>query len=256
MRSTSLVDARSPPMAMVSRILRAINTCICGFFRWRERWVSLNPAFRAASRCVMPLVVSRLMAWRIRFEMRGSLTGTVSVCSGIGARAFMLTRLADGARCGHSPLLAKERHVRVATRGNWRAFRLIFNAPRNCSMKWPYPDLSIRLRCVACPDSSLYPRKVEKDDEARSAALALLARGMITPSQAAELAGVSRQLVRYWLRHAGIDWRRAWQRRQASMWRREIAALNGKVLQPPSKRELRRRAQSAKAQWDAKHRPH
>lgn len=93
---------------------------------------------------------------------------------------------------------------------------------------------------------------MEKDDEARSAALGLLARGMITPGQAAELAGVSRQLVRYWLQHAGIDWRRAWSRRQASMWRREIAALNGKVLRPPSKKELRERAQRAKVQFDAK----
>lgn len=92
---------------------------------------------------------------------------------------------------------------------------------------------------------------MEKDDEARSAALALLARGMITPGQAAELAGVSRQLVRYWLQHAGIDWRRAWSRRMAGMWRKEIAALNGKVIRPPSKRELRRRADQAKAKWDA-----
>jgi hypothetical protein len=93
---------------------------------------------------------------------------------------------------------------------------------------------------------------VETDDEARSAALALLARGMITPGQAADLAGVSRQLVAYWLGHAGINWRRAWERRQAGMWRREIAALNGKVLRPPSKKELRRRADRAKAQFDAK----
>jgi hypothetical protein len=92
---------------------------------------------------------------------------------------------------------------------------------------------------------------VEKDDEARSAALSLLAKGMITPGQAADLAGVSRQLVAYWLKHAGIDWKRAWERRQAGIWRREIAALNGKVLRPPTKRQLRRRADEAKAKWDA-----
>lgn len=101
------------------------------------------------------------------------------------------------------------------------------------------------------PKWSLYDRKVEKDDEARSAALALLARGMITPGQAAELAGVSRQLVAYWLRSAGIDWRRAWSRRMAGMWRREIAALNGKVMRPPSKRFQRREAERLKRQWDA-----
>jgi len=104
--------------------------------------------------------------------------------------------------------------------------------------------------CVAGAKWSLYPRKVETDNEARSAALALLARGMITPGQAAELAGVSRQLVRYWLQHAGIDWRRAWSRRQASMWRREIAALNGKVLRPPSRKQLRRKLSKRMRDWD------
>lgn len=74
---------------------------------------------------------------------------------------------------------------------------------------------------------------------------------MITPGQAAELAGVSRQLMAYWIKSAGIDWQRAWRRRQASMWRREIAALNGKVLRPPTKQELRERATRAKQKWDA-----
>jgi hypothetical protein len=92
---------------------------------------------------------------------------------------------------------------------------------------------------------------VEKDDEARSAALSLLAKGMLTPGQAADLAGVSRQLVAYWIKHADIDWKRAWTRRQASLWRREIAALNGKVLRPPSKKELRERANRAKQEWDS-----
>lgn len=109
------------------------------------------------------------------------------------------------------------------------------------------------MRCVARSKMRLYGRQVEKDDEARSAALALLARGMLTPSQAAELAGVSRQLVRYWLKAAGIDWERAWRRRQAGMWRREIAALNGKVTRPPTKKELRASATRAKAAFDARH---
>jgi hypothetical protein len=109
-------------------------------------------------------------------------------------------------------------------------------------------------QCVASRYLRLYVRKVEQDEEARSAALSLLARGMLTPGQAAELAGVSRQLVYYWLKQHGIDWQRAWSRRQAGMWRREIAALNGKVLRPPTKKALRRRATRAKAEFDA--RPH
>lgn len=96
---------------------------------------------------------------------------------------------------------------------------------------------------------------MEQDQEARSAAVSLLAKGMVTPSQAAALAGVSAQLVAYWIKAAGLDWRRAWLRRQAGMWRREIALLNGKVLRPPSKKELRKRGLRAKAKWDATHPP-
>jgi len=99
-------------------------------------------------------------------------------------------------------------------------------------------------------ESRLYDLKV--DDESRSAAISLLAKGMATPSHVASLAGVSPQLVAYWIKAAGVDWRRAWLRRQGGMWRREIAALNGKVLRPPSKKELRQRAKLAKTGWDAK----
>lgn len=110
-----------------------------------------------------------------------------------------------------------------------------------------------RARCVGGSKQRLYDLKVEKDDEARSAALSLLAKGMATPSQAAALAGVSPQLVHYWLQQASIDWRKAWNRRMAVLWRKEIAALNGKVLKPPGKKEMRSRGIRAKAQWDATH---
>jgi hypothetical protein len=105
--------------------------------------------------------------------------------------------------------------------------------------------------CVGTSKQRLYVLKV--DDESRTAAISLLSKGMATPSQVATLAGVSPQLVAYWIKAAGIDWRRAWLRRQAGMWRREIAALNGKVLRPPSKKDLRERARRAKAEYDAKH---
>lgn len=97
----------------------------------------------------------------------------------------------------------------------------------------------------------LYICKVETDEIGRKAALSLLARGMITPAQTAELAGVSRQLVAYWISSAGINWRKAFDRRQASIWRKEIAAINGKVLRAPTKQELRERATRAKQKWDA-----
>jgi hypothetical protein len=101
------------------------------------------------------------------------------------------------------------------------------------------------------PNQLFYDYKVDQDDEARIAALRLLARGIFTPSQIAQLAGVSPQLVNYWIKNWGIDWRHALLRRQANVWRREIAAINGKTLRPPTKKEIRARGIRAKAKWDA-----
>jgi hypothetical protein len=47
----------------------------------------------------------------------------------------------------------------------------------------------------------------DSTDQARKAARRMLARGVCTPAEAAELAGVSRQLMRYWAK--GIDWKAA-----------------------------------------------
>lgn len=60
------------------------------------------------------------------------------------------------------------------------------------------------------------------DPEARRAALTLLAQGQVTLSEAAELAGVSRQLVRYWANVAKLDWRKARSAYLAKLWRKEI----------------------------------
>lgn len=60
------------------------------------------------------------------------------------------------------------------------------------------------------------------DDTARKAAIRLIARGLITPAQAAELAGVSRQLVRYWLLERGIDWHKNYDARLAKLWFNEV----------------------------------
>lgn len=60
------------------------------------------------------------------------------------------------------------------------------------------------------------------DPEARRVALALLARGIIRPHEAAELAGVSLQVVRYWIRRKGVDWERIRRRRLAHAWRKEL----------------------------------
>lgn len=64
------------------------------------------------------------------------------------------------------------------------------------------------------------PRKL--DPEARRVALVMLARGLLRPHEAAELAGVSLQVVHYWITHAGIDWERIRRRRIANAWRKAM----------------------------------
>lgn len=60
------------------------------------------------------------------------------------------------------------------------------------------------------------------DPEARRAALVLLAKGEATMAEVAQLAGISRQVVRYWAEVAGIDWSRARTDRLARAWRKAL----------------------------------
>ena len=62
-----------------------------------------------------------------------------------------------------------------------------------------------------------------KDPNARRAAVKLLARGSITVSEAATMAGVSRQVVRYWCHAAGIEIGQARQTVITRIWRRLLA---------------------------------
>jgi len=78
--------------------------------------------------------------------------------------------------------------------------------------------------------SGFYDHKMPQalDRDARRAALALLARGLIRPHEAAELAGVSLQVVNYWCKRAGIDWERVRRTNLTRAWRKEIARNRGK----------------------------
>jgi transposase-like protein len=60
---------------------------------------------------------------------------------------------------------------------------------------------------------------LEHDENTRSAAVALLEQGDATLSEAARLAGVSRQVVRYWAETADVDWKRAREKKLAEQWR-------------------------------------
>lgn len=59
-----------------------------------------------------------------------------------------------------------------------------------------------------------------KDTATKAAALRLLARGLITQSEAARLAGVSRQLVAHWAK--GLDVEPAREARLAQIWSKSM----------------------------------
>ena len=58
------------------------------------------------------------------------------------------------------------------------------------------------------------------DDDARRVALRLLAQGVARPHEVAELAGVSLQVVNYWINHANLDWHRMRTAALGKAWRK------------------------------------
>jgi hypothetical protein len=77
----------------------------------------------------------------------------------------------------------------------------------------------------------------------------MLRRGLGTPGEIAELAGVSRQLVESWAKVAGVDWRRMRRAALGTSFRKfalgEIEAV--------SKRQARKIAAEAMAEWEKRH---
>lgn len=62
----------------------------------------------------------------------------------------------------------------------------------------------------------------EHTEAARAAAVAMVAKGLATPSEVAKLAGASRQLVRHWISREGVDWRAARESRLAHEWQKRV----------------------------------
>jgi transposase-like protein len=58
----------------------------------------------------------------------------------------------------------------------------------------------------------------EHDEEKRQAAVRLLKQGEASLSEVARLASVSRQVVRYWITAANIDWQAARRKRLKERW--------------------------------------
>lgn len=62
----------------------------------------------------------------------------------------------------------------------------------------------------------------EVDHEARRAAIAILRRGYMTVPEVAAHAGVSRQLVRYWCKRAGVNFAKVRAARIGRLWLRHM----------------------------------
>lgn len=61
----------------------------------------------------------------------------------------------------------------------------------------------------------------------RKAVIALLIRGEITLAEAAELAGVSRQLARYWAKQIRIDWKQVRTKRITKAFQKHMSRIQG-----------------------------
>lgn len=89
------------------------------------------------------------------------------------------------------------------------------------------------------------------DEKARRVALELLSRGLGSPRQVAQFAGISRQTVEYWAKVAGVNWEAAQLAALGAAWR---SGMNGPAP-PQRKARMRRTATKAKGDWDAMRRP-
>lgn len=88
----------------------------------------------------------------------------------------------------------------------------------------------------------------------RDYVLGLFRRGALASlEEGALVAGVSRVTVRTWLLAARIDWRAQRSRFIARHRRRAVMVSEGRIVRRPTKGELHRQADQAKAQWDRGH---
>lgn len=90
-----------------------------------------------------------------------------------------------------------------------------------------------------------------KDEMARRVGLEILARGLMTPRDVAQVSGLSRQVVDHWVKSTGVNWRAAYQARISAAWN---SAMKGPA-KPERKARMRRVATKAKGDWDARQRP-
>lgn len=96
---------------------------------------------------------------------------------------------------------------------------------------------------------AFHMRKVKRPSHPmRAVAVRMMMRGEATPREVAEAAGVSRQLVYYWCRSAGLVGKTD-EARRAYVRNRLVAGARGEVG-GSGKARLRKVADKAKRDWD------
>jgi hypothetical protein len=93
--------------------------------------------------------------------------------------------------------------------------------------------------------------RMPDDPIARSIALSLLARGIASPGELAEFAGVSRQVVENWARRALVDWRRVKRAKLAKAWRRAMANVSQLERRRSARQRVKKRVARARQRSDA-----
>lgn len=83
----------------------------------------------------------------------------------------------------------------------------------------------------------------------RLKALAMLEAGLVSLSEAAELAGVSRQSLHAWCRRHGVEWKAERHKRLTAQWER----ASDRPRKKPSRAQLRHLADESKVAWDLNH---
>lgn len=79
---------------------------------------------------------------------------------------------------------------------------------------------------------------------------------LATLQEGALVGGVDRTTVERWLKSAGIDWKANRLRYLVKQHTKAVMLAEGKTVRRPSKQEMRRQADEAKAKWDKDHGQH
>lgn len=129
---------------------------------------------------------------------------------------------------------------------------------------WADPVITrIYFQCVAIAQETCYGslhqmgKRGPLSSAIRTFVVGSYLRGTLASlDEGAIVAGVERSTVMRWLKSAGIDWKASRLRYLVKQHTRAVMLSEGKTVKRPTKQELRRQADEAKAKWDKDHGQH